>query len=77
VLNAVLNRVKTTRQAEPEVVKAVDHPARGWVPVWSPSGASILHDHGESLTYSTVKSTANLWRMEGLDTVALPQPHAP
>jgi Tol biopolymer transport system component len=149
--------VKTTGQAEPEVVKAdVNSLAGLWVPVWSPSGEWILYgdggvklispdgkttgevssksalayafstdgktiygirqvageDHlnlfsmsiaggaektigslgseyrpatgltpalrlslrpdGKGLTYSTVKSTSNLWLMEGLDTVALP-----
>jgi serine/threonine protein kinase/WD40 repeat protein len=151
-----LNKVKTTGQAEPEVVKADVNRSRGWVPVWSPSGEWILHDDGgvklispdgkttrdvssksalayafsadgktiygirqvagedrlnlfslsaaggaektigslgqeyrparslgpglrlslspdgKSLTYSTSKSTSNLWLMEGLDTVALP-----
>jgi Tol biopolymer transport system component len=155
-----LNKVKTTGQAEPEIVKAdVKDPtetAGAWVPVWSPSGEWILYKDGgvklispdgkttrevsststlacafsadgktiygirevtgedrlnlfsmsvaggaektigslgseyrpashlttalrlsltpdgKSLTYSTVKSTSNLWLMEGLETVALP-----
>jgi Tol biopolymer transport system component len=41
-----LNKVKTTGQAEPDVVKADVNPSAGWVPVWSPSGEWILHDDG-------------------------------
>jgi Tol biopolymer transport system component len=40
-----LNKVKTTGQAEPEVVKA-DVNIGGWVPVWSPSGEWILYPDG-------------------------------
>ena len=40
-----LNKVKTTGQAEPEIVKA-DVNIGGWVPVWSPSGEWILYPDG-------------------------------
>jgi len=42
-----LNKVKTTGQAEPEVLKAdVNRTGTQWVPVWSPSGEWILHSDG-------------------------------
>ena len=41
-----LNKVKTTGQAEPEVVKADVNPDPVWVPVWSPSGEWILYKDG-------------------------------
>ena len=41
-----LNKVKTTGQAEPDVVKADVNRTGEWVPVWSPSGEWILHDDG-------------------------------
>lgn len=41
-----LNKVKTTGQAEPEVLKASVERSEPWVPVWSPSGEWILHSDG-------------------------------
>jgi Tol biopolymer transport system component len=42
-----LNKVKTTGQAEPEVLKTdVNRIGTLWVPVWSPSGEWILHSDG-------------------------------
>ena len=38
----------------------------------APALRLTLIPDGKSLTYSTVKSTSDLWLMEGLDTVALP-----
>jgi len=40
-----LNKVKTTGQAEAEVLKA-DITVGNWLPVWSPSGDWILYDDG-------------------------------
>jgi Tol biopolymer transport system component len=39
-----LNKVKTTGQAEPVVLKADVKRRSIWVPVWSPSGDGILYD---------------------------------
>lgn len=45
-----LNKVKTTGQAEPEVLKADVKRLESWVPVWSPTGDWILHsDDGVKL----------------------------
>ena len=42
-----LNKVKTTGEAEPEVLRADVQRMRAlWVPVWSPSGEWILHQDG-------------------------------
>jgi dipeptidyl aminopeptidase/acylaminoacyl peptidase len=41
-----LNKVKTTGQAEPEVLKADTKVSENWVPVWSPSGEWILYNDG-------------------------------
>jgi eukaryotic-like serine/threonine-protein kinase len=41
-----LARVKTTGEAEPEVLRPNVKPTKGWIPVWSPSGDWILHDDG-------------------------------
>jgi Tol biopolymer transport system component len=41
-----LNKVKTTGQAEPEVLKADVKRSEVWVPVWSPSGEWILYNDG-------------------------------
>jgi Tol biopolymer transport system component len=41
-----LNKVKTTGQAEPEVLRADVKRGGQWVPVWSPSGDWILHEDG-------------------------------
>jgi hypothetical protein len=41
-----LNKVKTTGQAEPEVLKADVKRSADWVPVWSPSGEWILYNDG-------------------------------
>jgi serine/threonine protein kinase/Tol biopolymer transport system component len=43
---ASLNKVKTTGQAEPMVLKADVKGLGGWVPVWSPSGDEILYSDG-------------------------------
>jgi Tol biopolymer transport system component len=151
-----LNKVKTTGEAQPEVLKASMERTENWVPLWSPAGEWILHDDGgaklispdgkttrdlssktavayafsangqtiygirqvaatdrlelfsigvaggaektigslgreylpvsayvptqrltltpdgKSITYSTAKTTSNLWLMEGLDAVTLP-----
>jgi len=54
-----LNKVKTTGQAEPEVLKAdVKRTRTQWVPVWSPSGEWILHsDEGVKLISPDGKTT--------------------
>jgi serine/threonine protein kinase/Tol biopolymer transport system component len=41
-----LDKVKTTGQAEPEVLRADVKRQGSWVPVWSPSGDWILHSDG-------------------------------
>jgi Tol biopolymer transport system component len=58
---ASLNKVKTTGQGLPEVLKA-DLKARGtWLPVWSPSGEWILHeDGGLKLTSPDGRTTRDL-----------------
>jgi Tol biopolymer transport system component len=54
-----LNKVKTTGQAEPEVLKAdLKRTRTQWVPVWSPSGEWILHsDEGVKLISPDGKTT--------------------
>ena len=39
-----LNRVRTTGQGEPDVLRADVQRSGRWVPVWSPAGDWILHD---------------------------------
>jgi eukaryotic-like serine/threonine-protein kinase len=56
-----LNKVKTTGQAEPEVLKADMMRGGPWVPVWSPAGDWILHsDGGPQLTSPDGKTTRRL-----------------
>jgi hypothetical protein len=57
-----LNKVKTTGEAEPEVLKAdVDLTGTSWVPMWSPSDDWILHsDGGAKLISPDGKSTRHL-----------------
>lgn len=43
---ASLNKVKTTGQAQPEVLKADLKQAGSWVPMWSPAGDWILYADG-------------------------------
>jgi eukaryotic-like serine/threonine-protein kinase len=56
-----LNKVKTTGQAEPVVLKANVKRFEDWVPVWSPSGDWILHsDGGVKLTSPDGRTTREL-----------------
>jgi Tol biopolymer transport system component len=56
-----LNKVKTTGQAGPEVLKADVKVLGPWVPVWSPAGDWILHfDGGVKLISPDGKTTRNL-----------------
>ena len=56
-----LNKVKTTGQAEPEVLKASVDRSEEWLPVWSPSGEWILHsDGGVKLISPDGKTTRDL-----------------
>jgi Tol biopolymer transport system component len=56
-----LNKVKTTGQAEPEVLKAGITGEALWVPVWSPTGEWILHaDGGPKLTSPDGRTTREL-----------------
>jgi Tol biopolymer transport system component len=53
-----LNKVKTTGQAEPEVLKENLDPRGHWLPVWSPAGDWILYDdQGAKLTSPEGKTT--------------------
>jgi Tol biopolymer transport system component len=53
-----LNKVKTTGQAVPEVLKEKVDPRGGWLPVWSPAGDWILYDdQGVKLTSPDGKTT--------------------
>jgi len=58
-----LNKVKTTGQAEPEVLKMDIKPVppAGWLPVWSPSGNWILYnDRGTKLVSPDGQTTRQL-----------------
>ena len=56
-----LNKVKTTGQAEPEILKAGVKPVGDWLPVWSPSGDWILYaDGGVKLISPDGKTTRHL-----------------
>jgi Tol biopolymer transport system component len=56
-----LNKVKTTGQADPEVLKADVTVAGNWIPVWSPSGDWILHfDGGVKLVSPDGRTTRDL-----------------
>ena len=56
-----LNKVKTTGQAEPEVLKADVKFVGTWVPLWSPSGEWILHgDAGVKLMSPDGKTTRDV-----------------
>ena len=56
-----LNKVKTTGQAEAEVLKADISPVGAWLPVWSPSGDWILYaDGGVKLISPDGKTTRHL-----------------
>jgi len=58
---ASLSKVKTTGEAEPEVLKANVTRVGGWLPVWSPSGDWILHgDGGVKLISADGKTTRDL-----------------
>ena len=56
-----LMKVKTTGQAEPELLKANIARVGAWLPVWSPSGDWILHgDGGVKLISADGKTTREL-----------------
>ena len=56
-----LNKVKTTGQAEAEVLKADINPVGNWLPVWSPAGDWILYvDGGVKLISPDGKTTRDL-----------------
>jgi Tol biopolymer transport system component len=56
-----LNKVKTTGQADPEVLKAEVNRDLPWVPVWSPSNDWILHyDDGVKLISPDGKTTRDV-----------------
>jgi len=56
-----LNKVKTTGQAEAEILKADISPDAGWLPLWSPSGDWILYaDRGVKLISPEGKTTRDL-----------------
>ena len=57
-----LNKVKTTGQAQPEVLKVdIQRLGQNWLPLWSPSGDWILHVDGEvKLTSPDGKTTRTL-----------------
>ena len=62
-----LNKVKTTGQAEPEVVKADVKRSGDRVPVWSPSGEWILYgDEGVKLISPDGKTTREVSSMSAL-----------
>jgi Tol biopolymer transport system component len=58
-----LNKVKTTGEATPEILKAdtTDNFTQNWVPIWSPTGDWILYaDTGATLISPDGKTTRNL-----------------
>ena len=63
-----LNKVKTTGDAEAEILKRDIKPVVGnWLPVWSPAGDWILHDDGGvKLTSADGKTTRHLSSAVGL-----------
>ena len=59
--SASLNKVKTTGEAQAEVVRANTKRGANWVPVWSPAGDWILHaDDGAKLTSPDGKLSRDL-----------------